>query len=157
MLQMSLSFVLLLIPFVQGERDNITKVTGPIIREELFEAYLYNKVRTTIHYIDLKDLSSDLIQLQLHLDKMREKCQQHTACNHLSTIKILQEKFVLIQARYSTFTRVTNRYKRGLFNIIGLEMKYLFGIMSANDANEMSNEIDNIYKRSSQTVVLLRN
>ena len=92
---MSLLFVLLLIPLVQGEGYNITKVTGPIIREELFEAYLYNEV----HYIDLKDLSSDLIQLQLHLDKMREECQQHTSCNRLNTIQIFQGKFLLIQAR----------------------------------------------------------
>ena len=157
MLQISHFIVLLLIPLVQGEGYNMTKVTGPIIREELFEAYLYNEVWTTIHYIDLKDLRSDLIQLQLHLDKIREKCQQQTACNHLSTMKILQGKFVLIQARYSILTQMANRYKRGLFNIIGSGMKYLFGTMSANDTNEISNEIDNIYKRISQTVVLLRN
>ena len=66
-------FVLLSIPLIQSEEYNITKVTGRIIREELFEAYLYNEIWTTIHYINLKDLSSDLIQLQLHLDKMREK------------------------------------------------------------------------------------
>ena len=65
MLQMSLFFC-------------ITKVTGPIIREELSEAYLYNEVWTTIDYIDLEDLSSDLIQLQLHLDRLREKCRNHT-------------------------------------------------------------------------------
>ena len=90
MLQMALFFVLLLIPLVQDEGYNITKVWGPIIREELFEAYPYNEVSSTIHYIDLKDLSSDLIQFQLHLDKIQEKCQKHTACNHLSTIQILQ-------------------------------------------------------------------
>ena len=44
MLQMSLFIVLLLIPLVQDEGYNITKVTGPIIREELSEAYLYNEV-----------------------------------------------------------------------------------------------------------------
>ena len=40
----TLCFVLLLIPLVQDEGYNITKVTGPIIREELSEAYLYNEV-----------------------------------------------------------------------------------------------------------------
>ena len=52
---------------------------------------------------------------------------------------------------------MANRYKRGLFNIIGSGMKYLFGTMRANNANEISNEIDNIDKRNSQIVVLLRN
>lgn len=49
------------------------------------------------------------------------------------------------------------RKKRGLFNFVGPLFKYLYGIMSADDAERIDQQIDAVYSNTGLIAKLLQN
>lgn len=157
MLQMYLLLLCTIIWFVESKGFTVQNVTSPVIKEDLFKAYLYNEVWDTIHFADLTDVASDVSILQLHLEKLSTTCKKFKGCYHERSITSLQNRFSKIRTQFFSLTKVASRQKRGLFNFIGEGLRYLFGSMSASDAEHINNDIDEVYTKNSKVAQLISN
>ena len=138
--------LLLLLPMVMGHNGfKLTKVEGPIIKEKLADAYLYNEIWTTIHFFELKDITTDVNHMRHHRGQLVRSCNQHQSCSNLGTTRTLQARFAKLDLQYTTLIQIANGQKRGLINAFGTGMKYLFGTINADDIEEINSSIDKVH------------
>ena len=72
---------------------NVTPVNSPILQEDLFDAYLYHEVWTTIHYVEIKDLKDQAYSLGNYIEHLSNSCKGFHTCNHEASIRALQARY----------------------------------------------------------------
>ena len=154
-------FILLLSSFhlCAASSFNLTADNEPVIQEHFGNAYLYNEIWTTLHFFDLEDLETEIKYLIQHNLKLSSECKNNRLCYHDKSLQDLRYQIYLLNERIDAIYQSTNnaRNKRGLINAIGTWFKYLFGTMNADDAEQISNTLDNIYNHSSNSILFVRN
>ena len=144
--------------YSRGDRYTITNITTPILREELFQAHMYHEVWTTIHFVDLHDLRKDSTQIKNYIFSMIELCENHSGCNHQSSLNALSVRHLKIEDKINVlFELKGDRRKRGLINAVGSVTKFLFGTMSADDAEAINKQINDVYNTTANISTLMKN
>lgn len=137
---------------------NITEAKQPVIQEKLFEARVYHETWNTIHFIELSDVKTDISQLVMHISQLAERCVGYPKCTMTQSIKAARTRILKMKHRINALQRAApQRTKRGLFNFIGSGIKFLFGSMSADDAEKINNDIDEVYSKSKGITILIKN
>ena len=135
-----------------------TPITTPILREDLFQARLYHEIWSTIHFVDLQDLLKDEVQLKTQLNQLMYQCNQVTFCNHRNSLRTLTLRHGRIKNKISSIISLNDhRVKRGLINAVGTVSKFLFGTMSADDADTINKQIDEVYNTTGNIARLMTN
>lgn len=130
----------------------------PIIEENLFEARTYKKAWNTIHFMELGDIEKDINQLSTHGEQIIEQCYNYNGCMMGQSIRAMTERILRLKYCISALRRISPlRTKRGLFNIIGTGIKYLFGSMNADDAEQINADIDEVSNKTKGVATLNRN
>lgn len=137
---------------------NITIYKEPIITENLGTAYLFHEEWTTLHFIDLKEITYEVHNLSHHLKLLTKHCLNFSECNPIYILQLLQTQINEMSTRIETISSITthSRNKRGVVNFVGSGLKFLFGTMDADDAEEISHTLDNIYDHSSASILLVK-
>ncbi|XP_043479933.1 uncharacterized protein LOC122509757 [Leptopilina heterotoma] len=150
--------VILLFPVCLGLNYKVTPINTPIFQEELFDVRLYHEVWTTVHFADLRDIIEDIKQIEKHIDNLSYVCTKFEGCNHKVSIDKLYSRNNKIKDRMDTLISLnSHKRKRGIFNLGGLILRYIFGTLTEDDANVINNEITNVYNNTAGIAKLLKN
>ena len=137
---------------------NVTTVTSPILQEDLFNAYLYHEVWTTVHFVEIKDLKDQSYSLGNHITHLLDACQNYHTCNHEASLKALRNRYKRIETKINVLLDIGGqRKKRGLVNAVGTAMKFLFGTMSTGDAEKINEQINDVYNNTANIAKLMKN
>lgn len=70
----------------------VEKNNEAFIKETLFEAYLYRRQWTVIHFIELQDLLKQGTDIQYKLDKLKIICK-NSHCTKGTSLQLLSKRF----------------------------------------------------------------
>lgn len=96
--------------------------------------------------IDLKDISVEIDSLAQFLQDISKICNRSSINNSKSNTQCsnfykISEK-LMIQLRFKFDQILAEKSKRGLMNIFGNGLKFLFGTMDSNDMEKISSKFD---------------
>lgn len=142
----------------QGKYD-LQPINTPILHEELFQARLYHETWDSVYFLDILELNADIIQVKDYTRLIMQHCNSLIGkCTMTKTIGTLGQRINKLSNRYDNIRELSaRRQKRGLFNFIGTATKYLFGTMNANDAENINNDIDEVYNKTRGIATLIKN
>lgn len=156
-----LLFTLTIISCIRGDDKpyNLIPVTTPILQEELFKAKLYHEIWTTIHFVDILDLEKRANEMNITIQDLRNQCDTFPYCHFKIQLDDVHNKLHSIKQKIDSLLSLSSnkRQKRGLFNIVGTIQHFLFGTMSADDAERINAQIDDVYNNTGHIAVLLNN
>lgn len=149
---------------------NVTNYNEPILKEHYGTTYLYSEEWTTLHFIDMNEVNIEFLNLDTHLKNLIMQCT-NLQCNSKEALEALKNRMDGLSERLKTISMMSknrlykrsplitsngNRHKRGLFDVVGKGLNFLFGSMDADDAKHIANTLDNIYDHSSNAILLVK-
>ncbi|XP_008214434.1 uncharacterized protein LOC103317657 [Nasonia vitripennis] len=155
-----LIFALAFLLHIRGDENSpyeLIPITTPILREELFQAKLYHEIWTTIHFVDILELESHANEVNTTLQDLRNQCSTFKPCIYGIELDHMYKSLYSIQQKIDFLVSLSDKKseKRGLFNIVGTIQHFLFGTMSADDAERIDKQIDDVYNHMGHIATLL--
>ncbi|XP_033225946.1 uncharacterized protein LOC117178632 [Belonocnema kinseyi] len=138
---------------------NIEKIDTPILQEPLFTTQLYHETWDTVYFINITELQPDVELLQTYVKSLSDYFKSlDTKCSTHKAIDALKERVLKTRTKYENIRALsTKRTRRGLFNFVGSAAKYLFGTMSASEAEQINTDIDEVYNKTKGIATLIKN
>lgn len=128
-----------------------------VIKETLFEAYLYRRTWTIIHFIELKDLFAQGNEIDKKLQDLKYICSGNQNCTQINALRLLEKRLKIPQQLQNSLFNNVFRKKRGLFNIVGEVHKILWGSLAASDIEYFNAEIDKLYNHTNDAISFVSN
>lgn len=130
-----------------------------VMRETLYDAYLYRRTWTVIHFIELQNLVQQGTVLTTKINKMKDICLNanqaiNTKCNKETILNLMEKRLKTILNLQNDLFNSHSRKKRGLFNFVGEAHKFLWGSLSSSDLDYLNTEIDKLYKHTNESILL---
>lgn len=134
-------------------------MNAPIWQEFLFTTRFYHETWDSVYFLDILELQEDIEHLKNYTQQTHHYCMSLTSkCTMLKTIGTLKTRINKLANRYENIKALSSkRAKRGLFNFIGTATKYLFGTMTAADAENINRDIDEVYNKTKGIATLIKN
>lgn len=140
---------------------NDLSTTSGLYFEKVSEIHFYEQEWTLVTYLNVTFLKYRQQMIDNYNNKIGKICnsqEESFKCNRI--LKIIQQRIPSIRISFNNLMHLMGhhdtRSKRGLLNVIGSGLKFLFGTMDQNDASNIDNAIEDLQTKQKESLLLLQ-